>query len=111
MHFDEYQLKAIETAIYPGRGRSLGLAYTALGLNGESGEIAEKAKKILRDDAGEVSKVKAAEIAMELGDVLWYIANLASEIGYDLDAIAQFNIDKLDSRKERGVLQGSGDNR
>lgn len=111
MDFDHYQRVAASTAVYPGKGEIAGLSYTALGLNGEAGEVAEKVKKLLRDGDGEITPVKAAEIAMELGDVLWYVARAASELGYSLDSIAMFNVEKLQDRKDRGVLQGSGDNR
>jgi NTP pyrophosphatase (non-canonical NTP hydrolase) len=110
MDFNEYQQKALETAIYPGKGTIMGLAYTSLGL-GESGEVQGKVKKILRDNAGQASEQKKAEIAKELGDLLWYIAATAEELDWDLNEIAEDNIVKLRSRQERGVLGGSGDNR
>lgn len=108
MDMDDYQGLAAGTAIYP---KDNGLAYTALGLNGEAGEIAEKVKKILRDKGGSATPEDQQDIAKELGDVLWYIANCGNEIGYTLGDIAKMNIDKLQSRQDRGVLQGSGDNR
>lgn len=108
MKLNEYQQKAVSTAIYSDNHR---LIYPALGLCGESGEVAEKVKKVLRDCDGDVSTEKRNEIAKEIGDVLWYIANLANDLDYDLEDIAQMNIDKLFSRKERGVIGGSGDNR
>ena len=109
MHFDEYQLQARTTAIYPNLGSNI--TYPALGLCGEAGEVAEKIKKVLRDDAGVVSPAKLAEIKKELSDVLWYVANLASELGLSLDSIAEDNLKKLFDRKKRGVLGGNGDNR
>lgn len=106
---NDYQDAADDTAIYPGKGTLAGLTYTALGL-GESGEVQGKVGKLLRDGGyGDPEKFKA--IALELGDNLWYIATTAKEIGYTLNEIAELNIEKLSSRKERGVLQGSGDNR
>lgn len=113
MHFDEYQDATAETALYPdaGTGAIAALSYSALGLAGEGGEIANKVKKVLRDDAGLLTAEKADEIEKELGDVLWYIARVATEIGSDLNEIANGNLAKLRSRKERGVIQGSGDNR
>lgn len=108
MDIDDYAGLAASTAIYP---KDNGLAYTALGLNGEAGEIAEKVKKILRDKGGLATPEDQQAIAKELGDVLWYVANCANEIGYTLSDIAQMNVDKLQSRLERGMLQGSGDNR
>jgi len=108
MELSEYQLLSRRTAEYP---REAWLAYPALGLAGEAGEVAEHAKKAIRDDAGAVTHERRAAIAKELGDVLWYVSQLASELGLDLDEIAQVNLDKLLSRQRRGVLTGSGDER
>jgi NTP pyrophosphatase (non-canonical NTP hydrolase) len=80
-------------------------------LSGETGEIAEKVKKIIRDDQGVITDEKRDQIAKEAGDVLWYLSQLATEIDYSLEDIAQMNLDKLASRAARGVLSGSGDNR
>ena len=85
--------------------------YPTLGLSGETGEIAEKVKKIIRDDQGVITDEKRDQIAKEAGDVLWYLSQLATEIDYSLEDIAQMNLDKLVSRAARGVLSGSGDNR
>lgn len=104
----EYQRRSRRTAEYP---REAWLAYPALGLSGEAGEVAEHAKKAIRDDEGEVSEERRGAMAKELGDVLWYVAQLASELGLDLDEIAQTNLDKLLSRQRRGVLSGNGDDR
>lgn len=106
--FDEYEYFVAGFAIYPdvGKGSKDSLAYAALGLTGESGEYSEKIKKLLRD--GVLDKPLAAK---ELGDVLWYLTRSANELGYSLENIAQINIDKLTSRRERGTLQGSGDTR
>lgn len=109
MNFNDYQDQAIRTAIYPGKGNNL--SYPALGLTGEAGEVAEKIKKLIRDHEGELDDYNRKEIAKELGDALWYIAAMAFELGLDLDLIAIMNLSKLKSRKERGVLKGSGDNR
>lgn len=108
MLLNEYQETISQFARYPyaGTGDPQELAYVALGLNGEAGEFAEKVKKLIRD--GVFVKEDAAK---ELGDVLWYTARAAEALGYSLDLIAVMNIDKLSSRKDRGVLQGSGDNR
>jgi NTP pyrophosphatase (non-canonical NTP hydrolase) len=108
MELSDYQRLSRGTAEYP---REAWLAYPALGLAGEAGEVAEHAKKAIRDDAGEVSDERRAAMAKELGDVLWYVAQLASELGLDLDEVAQGNLDKLLSRQRRGVLSGSGDER
>lgn len=109
MDFKEYQKRSRKTAFYPDAGGNY--IYPTLGLVGEAGEVAEKIKKVLRDDGGEVSSEKRVEIEKELGDVLWYLAQVASELGLSLEDIAQKNLEKLSSRKERGVLGGSGDNR
>ena len=109
MHLSEYQTRSRATAVYPDAGDNL--TYPALGLCGEAGECAEKVKKAIRDDGGELTGERRAALAAELGDVLWYMAQLATEAGLELDAIAEDNIAKLLSRKERGVLQGSGDTR
>jgi NTP pyrophosphatase (non-canonical NTP hydrolase) len=108
MELSDYQRGSRRTAEYP---REAWLAYPALGLAGEAGEVAEHAKKAIRDDAGEVTDERRAAMARELGDVLWYAAQLASELGLELDAIARENLEKLLSRQRRGVLSGSGDNR
>lgn len=112
MKFDEYQAKTLETAIYPeqGTGSALALAYVGLGL-GESGEVQGKIKKVLRDDDGVLTNEKREAIAAEAGDILWYVSQLATEIGVPMSTIAQANVDKLQSRKQRGVIGGSGDER
>ncbi|HEY3960735.1 MAG TPA: nucleoside triphosphate pyrophosphohydrolase family protein [Solirubrobacteraceae bacterium] len=108
MDLSEYQRLSRRTAEYP---REAWLAYPALGLAGEAGEVAEHAKKTIRDEGGQVSAERRTAMAKELGDVLWYVAQLASELKLDLDEIAQANLDKLLSRQQRGVLSGSGDDR
>src|ERR1039457_6959577 len=100
MDLAEYQKLSRRTAEYP---REAWLAYPALGLSGEAGEVAEQAKKTIRDDGGQVTDERRAAMAKELGDVLWYVAQLASELQLDLDEIAQANLDKLLSRQQRGV--------
>jgi len=109
MNFDEYQKKSRETVIYPDLGSNY--IYPTLGLAGESGEVSDKIKKVIRDDAGVPSLEKIVDIKKELGDVLWYVSQLSTELGLSLEEIAQSNLDKLFSRKDRGVLHGSGDNR
>ncbi len=111
MEFDEYQRKTKETAIYPRDNPMTALSYATLGLAGEAGEIANKVKKIIRDQDGELSQEVKTKLGKELGDVLWYVSALATELGVNLSSVASDNIDKLFSRKERGVLGGSGDNR
>jgi NTP pyrophosphatase (non-canonical NTP hydrolase) len=108
MTFNDYQKKASSTVIYP---EKLKIVYPLIGMTGETGEVAEKIKKVLRDNKGEFSDEKKAEIALEVGDVLWYLSSLASDLGYTLDEIAEMNINKILSRKERNVIHGNGDNR
>ena len=108
MELAEYQQLSRRTAEYP---RAAWLSYPALGLAGEAGEVAEHVKKAIRDDGGQVSDGRRAAMSKELGDVLWYVAQLASELGLELDEIARENLDKLLSRQHRGVLSGSGDDR
>lgn len=109
MDFEIYEYEAAETAIYPNRSNNL--AYPALGLVGEAGEVAEKVKKIIRDHDGSAKFSQRQEIAKELGDVLWYIAALCHEIQIPMANVAKMNLKKLQSRQERNVLSGSGDNR
>jgi NTP pyrophosphatase (non-canonical NTP hydrolase) len=108
VELSEYQHLSRRTAGYP---RGARLTYPALGLAGEAGEVAEHAKKIIRDDGGIVSDARRAAMAAELGDVLWYVAQLATELDLRLDEIAQGNLEKLLSRQRRGVLSGDGDDR
>jgi len=108
-HFDLYQDAAEATAIYPNKGDNL--YYPALGLAGEAGEVCEKIKKIMRDQKGHFTDADADEIGKELGDVLWYLATIATELNIALSVIAEENMEKLRDRQERGVIKGSGDNR
>jgi NTP pyrophosphatase (non-canonical NTP hydrolase) len=109
MLLSDYQSLSRRTATYPGAGENI--VYPTLGLAGEAGEVAEKVKKLLRDDGGVMTDERLQALAGELGDVLWYVAQLATEAGLDLDEIAEDNLAKLLSRRDRGVLQGSGDAR
>ena len=106
---NEYQTAALSTAIYPNMGQNF--VYPLLGLCGESGEVADKLKKVIRDNDGVLTDPVRDAVALELSDVAWYLAVLAFELDYTLEEVMQMNIDKLNSRKERGVLSGSGDNR
>lgn len=108
MELSDYQRQSRQTAEYP---REAWLAYPALGLAGEAGEVAERVKKAIRDDGGTVSDERRAALSKELGDVLWYVSQLATELGLDLDEIAGQNLEKLLSRQRRGVLSGDGDER
>lgn len=103
LSLNDYQDMALSTAIYP---KEEGIVYCTLGLAGETGEVVEKVKKWKRDD-----KLVLQDVALELSDVLWYAAVLADELGFTLEQVAQMNINKLQSRKERGVLGGNGDHR
>ena len=109
MNFDDYQKKSRETAIYPNAGKDW--IYPTLGLAGEAGEIANKMKKVIRDKNGKIDEEVRESMKGELGDILWYVAQVATELNLSLDKIAEKNIEKLFSRKERGVIKGSGDNR
>lgn len=112
MTLDEYQQQARTTALYPEHAKVL---YPALKLTGEAGEVAEKIGKMIRDQGlqpGEtLSDEQRADLGKELGDVLWYIANLAADLGLSLEQVGADNLAKLFDRKERGVIGGSGDNR
>ena len=109
MDFDEYQKEANKTAIYPVLGAKF--VYPTLGLADEAGEVVGKIKKVMRDDGGILTKEKRNEIKKELGDVLWYLAQLSTDLGIKLSEVAKANVEKLASRMERNVLHGSGDNR
>lgn len=108
MELNTYQNEAMRTAIYP---VGQGIEYTTLGLVSEAGEVAGKVKKVIRDNAGVFDDGKRDELADEVGDCLWYLAGLARELGYQLEVLAQRNLNKLESRARRGALGGSGDNR
>lgn len=109
MDFEEYQKQSRKTAIYPNINDNY--IYPTLGLVGEAGEIAEKVKKIMRDDGGVITEEKKQELSKELGDVLWYVSQLASEFELSLEDVANLNIEKIRSRKQRGKIHGDGDNR
>lgn len=129
MEINEYQKMALETAVYPKEYKTI---YPALGMNGEVGDVADKVKKVLRDSqvivrdgSGTISEVivrdisgaiilpdaKREELSKEVGDVLWYVATMAYDLGYTLEEIATMNYHKLKSRQQRHQLNGSGDNR
>jgi len=109
LQFSDYQTQASQTAIYDEADI---VAYPALGLVSEAGEVAGKVKKIMRDQKGQfLLPENRAAIGKEIGDVLWYISALCTDLGLDMSDVAQQNLDKLNSRMARGVLGGSGDNR
>ena len=109
---NEYQSMALETAIYP---EEFKVIYPTLGITGEAGEVSDKIKKLIRDKGyrgGLIEDAKDQEdIALELGDVLWYVATLAHDIGFTLEQVAMMNYFKLQKRKEQNKLGGSGDHR
>lgn len=107
--FDEYQREAVSYATYPDQGKNF--VYPILGLAGETGEVAEKVKKIVRDKGGIVSDEDREAIKKELSDVLWYVSQEAFELGFTLESVARAGLEKLSGRKQRGTLQGSGDDR
>ena len=109
MNFNDYQTKSRATAKYPVIGH--GVIYPTLGLVNEAGEVAGKIKKVFRDKEGEISQETREALNAELGDVLWYISQVATELDLSLDEIAESNIAKLYDRLERGKLKGDGDNR
>lgn len=115
MNFQDYQEKAWST--FKLQSSPNKMIYLTLGINGEAGEIAEKVKKIIRDcgdgsgNVPEITEEKREELKKELGDVLWYLAGIATALDLSLEDVAISNIEKLASRKERGVIGGNGDNR
>lgn len=109
MDFDDYQKKTSETRIKSSFVPDF--VFMTIALSGEAGEVTEKIKKVIRDDNGVISEEKKEEIEKELGDVLWCLAQLASDLDMSLENIAQKNLEKALSRKERGMIHGAGDNR
>lgn len=109
MTFEEYQKLSRKTAIYPRLGSNY--IYPTLGLADEAGEVVGKVKKVIRDKNEIMDEETKMAIAKELGDVLWYVAQMATELGLSLDEIASCNIKKLLNRQTEGTLRGNGDNR
>lgn len=110
MNFDEYQKQARQTVIRH-KDPLMDKTIWVLGISGEASEIAEKWKKIVAYDDGELTEEKKADLGKEMGDVIWYMAALAESLGLSLQDIAETNIQKVLSRKERGVTKGRGDDR
>lgn len=108
MNFEDYQTQASKTAIYNDADV---IVYPVLGLLSEAGEVAGKVKKVLRDNNGQFLPEHREAIADEVGDCLWYIASICTDLGFGMETIAQRNLNKLNSRMARGVIQGSGDTR
>lgn len=113
MNLDKYQKQAAEYDLFETTVdlKSPGFLEKILGLAGEAGEAADKVKKILRDKGGYASEEDRAALVKELGDVLWYVANVARYLGVPLSEVAEGNIEKLSSRKKRNKLHGEGDER
>ena len=109
MELNQYQEQARQTALYPDVGSNP--VYPTLGLAGEAGEVADKVKKVLRDRGGVFDEGSKESIKLELGDVLWYISQLSSELGFNLEDVAVSNLKKLSSRNIRGRISGDGDYR
>lgn len=109
MNFTDYQHKSRATAKYPVIGH--GVIYPTLGLANEAGEVAGKIKKIFRDKNGEINAETREALKSELGDVLWYISQVCTELDISLDEVAEANISKLLDRQARGKIQGDGDTR
>jgi NTP pyrophosphatase (non-canonical NTP hydrolase) len=110
MDLDEYQKLAARTADHT-TDMQFRLMYHALGLGGETGEVLEKIKKVIRNDAGVMSDEKRAQIIMEMGDVLWYLSQLAKVLDVPFSEVAHANIKKLADRAERNVIKSEGDTR
>lgn len=118
LELNEYQKKAHETASYPwgliagnNINNPVSYLYPAMGLAEEAGEVAGKYAKAIRDEGGVISEERKAAIVKELGDVMWFVAELATCLEVDLDLVAEMNLQKLASRQARGVIGGSGDDR
>jgi len=109
MEINDYQAKSRATAGYPSIGH--GVIYPTLGLVNEAGEVAGKIKKVFRDKGGKINEETREALKAELGDVLWYLAQVATELGLSLDEIAESNLAKLLDRQARGKIQGDGDTR
>ena len=109
MNFNDYQQKSRKTAKYPPIGHPV--IYPTLGLVNEAGEVAGKVKKVFRDKDGQINDETKSMLKAELGDVLWYLAQVCTELELSLDEVAEYNIDKLFGRLERGTIRGDGDNR
>ncbi len=115
MKINDYQSQAMTTELMERADELIAhdpaLVAKLLGLVGEAGEVAEKFKKLIRDKEGVISATDKGEIAKELGDVLWYVSALSHYLGFTMEEVAQMNLDKLSSRKKRGIQRGNGDNR
>lgn len=111
MDASDYQARTPDTAIYPGQGEPLGLAYCYGGLAAGAGAVCNEAKKIIRDDGISVTPERLAKIKHHLGENMWYAAQMCNELGLDLSDVMETNLQVLADRKERGVLRGDGHDR
>jgi len=111
MEFDEYQKHGARTGFYNHDDQEYILMFLCLGLAGESGEVIEKIKKVIRNDKGVVSSEKREELKREIGDVLWYLSQLAKQLDIPLNEVAKANIAKLADRQARDDIKSEGDNR
>ena len=113
MNIEDYRVWTRTTAKYPKTPTEFepSFSYLIMGLSGEAGEVANKYKKIIRDKSGIMDADDADQLLDELGDVMWYIARIVDELGHSFEGLADKNYHKLQSRLERGVIGGSGDNR
>jgi NTP pyrophosphatase (non-canonical NTP hydrolase) len=109
--FTAYQQLATQTAVYPGQGEFMGLAYAALGLSGEAGEVADQVSKVWRDSDQKVTDERREKIKKELGDVFWYAAQVCTELGISMSEVAKGNIEKLSARKATDKIHGEGSDR
>lgn len=108
INFKEYQTQALSTKIYP---NNMKVVYPLIGLSGEVGELAEKIKKTIRDNNSVFTDEIKNEIKKEIGDILWYLASIADDLGITLNDAAECNINKILSRYNRNKIHGEGDNR
>ena len=108
MDFNNYQFRASQTAVYP---QEKALEYLSLGLVSEAGEVAGKVKKLIRDNDSQMTEENREQLILEIGDVLWYVAQLCTTLKENMGAVAQKNADKLSARKSNNTIHGSGDNR
>lgn len=111
MDFDEYEKLAARTGVFEGKLAENPLMYLGLGVTSEAGEVADKIKKIMRNDQGVISEEKRQALKSELGDVLWYLSQIAKHLSIPFSEVAQANIDKLADRAKRNVISSTGDNR
>lgn len=111
MDFDKYEKLASRTGVFEGKVAENPLMYLGLGVTSEAGEVADKIKKIMRNDQGIISPEKKEALKLELGDVLWYLSQISKNLSIPFSEVAQANIDKLWKRHQEGLIKGSGDNR